>query len=117
MAHPNQPANVRDMPSGALGFQVGSHRNKHETQIQGVSTVHMPFDEFEPMYNAPGMCVGSGDMALDTSFDHSIPSQKPSRVMPPGLSKSHDNESMAHASAQRNPKLIYDIKRVNWDPP
>eukprot|EP00966_Prymnesium_polylepis_P041044 952494-Prymnesium_polylepis.1 len=75
----------------------------------------MPFDEFEPINAGSGMSVGSGDMALDASFDHLIPS-KPSRVMPPGLSKFHDNESLAHASAQRNPKLIYDIKHVNWDP-
>eukprot|EP00966_Prymnesium_polylepis_P074672 1732943-Prymnesium_polylepis.1 len=30
IGHPNQPANVRDMPPGTFGFQVGSHSNEHK---------------------------------------------------------------------------------------
>eukprot|EP00966_Prymnesium_polylepis_P103301 2392428-Prymnesium_polylepis.1 len=56
-------------------------------------------------------------MALDSNFNHSIP-PTPSRDMPPDASKfhAHVNESIAHASAHRNPKSIYDVKHVNWDP-
>eukprot|EP00966_Prymnesium_polylepis_P234355 5420845-Prymnesium_polylepis.1 len=37
--------------------------------------------------------------------------------MPPGMSDFHDKESMAHVNAQDNATLIYDVKRLHWEPP
>eukprot|EP00966_Prymnesium_polylepis_P199521 4624010-Prymnesium_polylepis.1 len=90
MARPNQPGNVQDA-TRRFGISSEFAPQRAPTQVQGASMVNMPFGEFKPACHEPGISVGSGDRALDSSFDHSIP-PKPSRVMPPGMSDFHDNE-------------------------
>ena len=86
------------------------------TQVQGVSMASDPFGDLKGARQSAGIPVGRGIPPFDSSFDRSI-SPTPSRVMSPGMPDFQDNESVAHANAQDNATLIYDVKRFQWEPP
>ena len=84
------------------------------TQVQGVSMASDPLGALKGARQTPGISVGSGIPPFDSSFNRSN-SPTPSRVMSPGMPDFQDNESVAHANAQDNATLIYDI--IQWEPP